>query len=278
VRVIAFGVVAGAALACNLLVSTTGLAGPADGDGGGADTNVGSDGSANGNARSDAYRAAVLADQPLAYWRLGEPKAAMFVSDTASAGGQGLVQAGTNLGVPGVFGEGGDTAADFDGNKAGIDFADVFDFTENAVYSLEAWVRPTVVDAQFRRVIDHQLSNTQGYRLLVRAPSSSTPGISCGRCVPAGECVDARSDAVDFREFVHVVCAYDGSSVTLYIDGALAKKVALPTPIASASSPFRIGHQNDPAEVFVGSIDEVAVYDKVLATERVSAHYRAARP
>jgi hypothetical protein len=279
-------VVVVAAGACSVVVSTSGLSG-VDGDAGADAALIGSDGAAGldggasdpqAAARSEAYRAAVLADQPLAYWRLGEPKDAALVNDTVSGGGKGEVLNGTKLGMPGVFGQGGDTAAELDGRSAGVLFSDVFDFAGNASYTLEAWIHPTVVDDGYRRIVDKQQSNTAGYRFIVRAPSGSTPGISCGRCKEAGGCEDVRSDALEFGRFVHVVCVYDGSAITLYVDGAMAKTQSLPMPILASTAPVRIGNQKSTGEGFVGALDEVAVYDKVLSTQQVSAHYRAARP
>jgi hypothetical protein len=273
-------------VACSLVVSTSGLAGSADGTADAAADgprvveggDIGSDGApSEAVGRSITYRAAVVADQPLAYWRLGEPTGSPTAADAVAGGAAGAVQAGVTMGVPGVFGEGGDTAASFDGSKGAILLGEVFDFTGNVAYSLEAWVRPTVVDGSFRRVIDKQLSNTAGYRLHVRI-SGGMPAVACGRCKASGTCVDGTAVPVDFSKFVHVVCTYDGALASIYVDGLLAKTESLPDPILASTAPFRIGNQDSNGEGFVGAIDEVALYGKALAVERVNAHYRAARP
>jgi hypothetical protein len=74
---------------------------------------------------------------------------------------------------------------------------------------------------------------------------------------------------------------YDGTTVRLYVNGALAASQA-GTYTPNSSGPFVIGAFNYPArpsggwdDEFYGQIDEVALYSTALSATRIQAHYEA---
>jgi hypothetical protein len=76
--------------------------------------------------------------------------------------------------------------------------------------------------------------------------------------------------------FTHVVGTYDGSTLTLYLDGVQAGRHGASAAIDAASTDMTIGAtRNGTYGHFVGSLDEVALYDKALPLDRVAAHYAA---
>lgn len=90
-------------------------------------------------ARADVpadYRAAVLADTPLAYWTLDEASGAI-AADRSPDGRTGTLSGGVTLGVPGPFSAPANTAAGFD--ATGSLTAQV----PGTARSVEFWVRPS---------------------------------------------------------------------------------------------------------------------------------------
>jgi hypothetical protein len=75
-----------------------------------------------------------------------------------------------------------------------------------------------------------------------------------------------------------VVATFDGASLTLFVDGQ--KTQVTPDARSQAPKPVSAFIGADPAlstaDVMVGVIDEVAIYDKALDAARVASHFRAA--
>ena len=76
--------------------------------------------------------------------------------------------------------------------------------------------------------------------------------------------------------FHHVVASYDGSVLRLFIDGALGSQENDDRAAKPKDSALWIGRRADDARSIDGVIDEVAIYDKALAEDRIVAHHRAA--
>src|SRR5688572_13574818 len=100
-------------------------------------------------ARGD-YAAAVLADNPAAYWRMNEPVGAVAANDSSGNGGSGVYHNGVTLGVSGVLVEDpSNTASEYDGVNDGSGSAvggstDHFFCSPASLgsdYSVEFWFR-----------------------------------------------------------------------------------------------------------------------------------------
>src|SRR5712691_4763711 len=71
----------------------------------------------------------------------------------------------------------------------------------------------------------------------------------------------------------HVVGTFDGTTLRLYLNGALAASAPAAGPLSSGSGPAFIGRLGQNLYPFQGTIDEVAVFPVALSAERVRAHY-----
>jgi hypothetical protein len=66
----------------------------------------------------------------------------------------------------------------------------------------------------------------------------------------------------------------------LYIDGVKVSSGTITHALGKIGIPFAVGKQNCspcPANAFSGAFDELAIYDKALAEDRIFAHLAAAR-
>ena len=76
--------------------------------------------------------------------------------------------------------------------------------------------------------------------------------------------------------WTHVACAYDGSAVTLWKDGAVVQSQADSGPVLNSVSGLQIGSNipdvNHPnADLFIGMLDEVGIWKVALTTAEVRA-------
>jgi len=161
---------------------------------------------------ASSYADGILGTSGLAgYWRFGE------VSGTVATAARGAVTGsygvGVTLGRAGLIGGDSNTAAGVGGaSGADVRFGDVFDFTGNERFSLEAWVKPTTVDATSRRVFSKEWSNAggvQGYFLV----NNSTRVFFSRMRDGAYESVSGPSLKAGTR--YHVAVSYDGSTLSL---------------------------------------------------------------
>lgn len=238
------------------------------------------------------YPAAVLADGPMAYFRLDE-----------SAGTTAYDYVGGNNGIYTnvLLGQSGyspstdptETAAEFgdvgaDNNYVGnvplyLNFATN---TGNAEITVEAWV-----NQYFAPVVGNGIV-TIGYgganQLLLDTGATSAGFLRFGIRNAAGTSFLANSGvsiATDGRwHYVVGVCDEAGGHLYLYLDGVqIASSSITPNSgIMATTIPLSIGAResanNDPIDYdfqFIGKINDVAIYNKALTSAQVQSHYFA---
>lgn len=220
---------------------------------------------------TSAYAQVVLSDQPLGYWRLDEgngPTAASMVT----TGPDGTYSPGCFFGAPGALL--GNAAVKFDGASCRIDFGNVFPFEDMASFSLEAWVNPGVPDSPLGRICSKEEAGAnkhQGYALLLDGSE-----VSFDRWLnDAVDSVNAASPLAQGR-FSHVVATYDGTRLSVYIDGELSSWEDTTKALMNVSNSFMVGASSLSNDFFFqGVLDEIAVYGTALSATQVRAHYDA---
>jgi hypothetical protein len=77
----------------------------------------------------------------------------------------------------------------------------------------------------------------------------------------------------------HVVATYDGTTISIYVNGLIDNSTSGTGPITNYdASDFGLGIGNTYGGGnggFVGVIDEVAIYNYALSATRILAHYQA---
>lgn len=225
------------------------------------------------DARS-GYSAVVLADQPVAYWRLGAGSTATAVDETGN-GNTGTFGGGAVTGEPGALVGDPDPAVLFDGVDDRVTMGDRLSFEGTAMFSIEAWVKPTT-SAAYLGVVSKADEDDGGfmrtgyhmYSQYMAAGFERSDGVINQ---------DVRTGALPLDAWSYVVVTYDGLTLSLFVDGTfqMASEQVVSIPATSAS--FTIGARNGGSQLFfIGAIDEVAVYDRPLSPATIDAHRRAA--
>jgi hypothetical protein len=225
------------------------------------------------------YRAAILGDQPTAYWRLGEDPGSTVAEDEKHRL-PGTYEGSPTLGVEHLLGPSGrcrrvddDTSADFDGlvtQPLGqwVDVADgdALAFAGREPFSLEAWIHPHNLNTVTRRVFSKE-GPDGGYLVGVRSD-----GLFFSRYVDGlWTTLQAPIDATDW---MHVLATYDGDTMRLYVNGALAAERASALELPAEREDLSIGAKQGKWRFFAGGLDELAVYDYALSADRAFAHWR----
>ena len=228
-----------------------------------------------GDAQRDPYRAAVLADAPAAYFRLGDATpvdaadevgpAACSYFGKVSPGREGAVASG-NTAV--VFG-------DADRRVGAVNCGDRFDFAGQAAFSLELWFKGEST-GDYKTLVGKYRDPTvaAGYKLHLLNKT-----LTFARGNNGSDQTLAPFDLPMLGLWTHVVATYDGAFMVLYIDGALQRTIPSVVSVPDSSTDFQIGAENgatNPTTPFFGSIDEVAVYERALTGAQARAHFIAA--
>jgi hypothetical protein len=72
--------------------------------------------------------------------------------------------------------------------------------------------------------------------------------------------------------FTYVVAQYTGTTLDIYVDGNLGSTASEVRAAADVAATALAG-SSVAGNQFVGSLDELAVYDKALTIEQISHHY-----
>lgn len=225
----------------------------------------------------DSYSDLILSRFPVAYWRLNEV-AGTAAADSALVAHPGTLTGGVTLGAAGGTTD-GDHSMSFDGTGR-IQTPDSADtqFLGVAPFSLECWVKPSSIPLNsFERVLskEHTAPSRNGYLIYVNdtgtggyvgferwsAGSSNASGTSTPGSIPVGK-------------WTHLVATYDGSRMTIYINGAQAVTASGQT-LAVVANPdaFTIAAIAGGTSMFRGAVDEVVIYGRGLTAGEVLLSY-----
>jgi hypothetical protein len=218
------------------------------------------------------YREAVLADAPIAYWRLGDA-VATAQDETAHVAGS-YVGSCTHA-VGGALAADPDGAVGFDGATCEITLGDNFTFTGNVPYAVEVWIDASRTLAYEHYVTMETRSGGSGSGTPVDGwavfRDNGPIGLMFERVI-AGTGVKTTPIVIPANQWLYVVAVYDGAIISVYVDGSLIQTIS----DARVAPPFvgtaLIGAHSQGA-FFDGTLDEVAIYDHVLTPTEIQRHH-----
>jgi Concanavalin A-like lectin/glucanases superfamily len=224
------------------------------------------------------YADEVLADSPLAYWRLGESSGTTAVDEMATYSASYV--ASPTLGVTGAVS--GDTAVTLNGSTQYMDAGDVLDMGTSD-WTIECWVKTTAND--WSAVAKSIAADIYG-RYAIFYTGGVLYGLmfwATGTGVEFGWTSNTPKDGA----WHHIALTFDrDGNATLYFDGSSVASTSIAAGSAvnmQSTDPLYLGAYGNatatgPLSGFVlnGSIDEVAIYNTALSSGRIAAHYAAA--
>lgn len=243
------------------------------------------------------YSTQVLADNPVAYYRLNEAAGSTSATDLAPpAGANNAAQEGGTVafGVPSLINEPGSTAARFSDSAAvgnGRLIAPAFDKIGTG-FTVEYWIRPTAMPTNCCSplVSDGDGADGDGFFMMnyIIGPGQGTTGDIRPHYSrvnsPLSSAPNDSTLALVNGQTYHVVTTWDASAgspatnnANIYINGVLDSSFTVTKNFdpANENNPLFLGRDNRAG--YAGAdfvLDEVALYDYALSAARVTAHYQ----
>ena len=213
-----------------------------------------------------SYSAAVLADSPIIYWRLGDTSGTTAV-DSSGNSHDGTYTGSPVMSVAGALVGDADTCVTFDGtnDKVDITYGAFMDATNITV---EAWIKTTATG--LRAIWDRDKSLRVWQMLL------NSGNLQFTKIGGTGGNVTAATTGLSLNDgnWHHLVATYDGTNIKLYVDGALAQTTAAGA-LSTAAAAMSVGVNNTSTARFNGQIDEAAYYGTALSAARILVHYQS---
>jgi hypothetical protein len=212
------------------------------------------------------YAAAVAADSPMTYYRLGEPLGSGLGADSAGRGNL-LEYSHVTLKADGALPTDIDTAASVDGGCCigtghptlpGYDDARTVEFLVRPLDDYGRWVL-----GWGRGDTDAGFNVGVGDRVILVSGWGDDLSFPVQRPLRDGA-------------YHHIAVSYDGAVVTAYLDGVAVGTKSFAHPLDTVDdSGLVVGAALNGGSAFYGSLDEVAVYGTALSAGQIGAHFAA---
>ncbi len=201
----------------------------------------------------------------MSYWRLGEASGSVAADSVAT--NPGAYANGVTLGAASLTSDKSNTAASFNGVKNYVSVPSVAGLSPTSALTLEVWVRPAAKPAagSFASVV----TKTESYSLQFNGPQLEFTTIQGG----TRRRVQAPAGAVLAGQAYHVVGTYDGTTQRLFINGVQVASGSFAGAINANTNSLLMGSWNGTSEFLSGTIDDVALYAKVLTPVQIANHY-----
>ena len=181
------------------------------------------------------------------------------VTDASGNGNNGTI-ANATWAASGKYGK----ALQFNGTNALVTIPDSASLHLSSAMTLEAWVNPSTVNANWRDVI---YKGNDNYYLEATSSNASRPDAGM---IAGGSYADAfGTAALPANTWSYLTETYDGSTLRLYVNGTQVASTAHTGAIATSTNPLQIGGDSLYGQYFAGLIDEVRVYNTALTATQI---------
>lgn len=236
---------------------------------------------------TSAYRTAILADSPVAYWRFEEADGTVAKDEIANAH-PGTYFGTTQHGAPGISAN--EKAVKLDGKSGCIGVGEFFRFAGRVAFSVEGWVNISTYGKDGTRVV-----STEGFPTGIRSGWSlsasygdtgfpyfdawNSEGADNIWTMGAYSSTSKDRGTLPLNEWVYLVGTYTDTSEEIWVNGVLRdKQNQTGNPLPNEGTMSLGCASNGSGNIYLpltGSLDEVAIYDKALSKAQIEAHFAA---
>ena len=192
----------------------------------------------------------------VAYYRMNEGSGTTTVNSAASTGIDGtLINSPAWIASPVQFAA---NALSFDGTDDNITVPDDNTLDISAAITLEAWCYATK-NIGIQNVISKSSSSANNGYIFPRTDNGWSSVIIYFHIADGWKTLSAPYPSLN--AWHHLAATYDGASIKLYINGALAASMAQTGAITTNGNPLALGNQTGFSEYFGGYADEMRVWN-----------------
>jgi chitodextrinase len=191
------------------------------------------------------------------------------VSDVSGNGNTGTIVNATWT-TAGKFGG----ALSFNGTNAQVVINDSASLHLTSAATLEAWVNPSSALTGWQDVIYKPLDN---FFLEASSSNGNKPGTGV-LLTSSAEPLAYGSAALTASTWTHLAMTYDGTTLKIYVNGALVTSTTQTGTITTSTNALQIGGDTTYGQYFKGLIDEVRVYNIALTQAQIQTDMATALP
>lgn len=217
----------------------------------------------------------VLADSPLAYWKLGESSPASAAADASGNGRNGAYVNTPTMGAGSLIVGDSVTSMNIASNTgqcmqvADAAWMDVNAITVECLFQLTGATDVTNGDA-----IVSRYTAGGGFNWAVLRNTSGQIAFQCRNA--SATVYNVPGPSITLNQNYYVACTYDGSNTRLYVAGLQAASVAVTGNLQQGSSPIEVGRYSQTnATTPAAFIQRVAIHNSALSAARILAHQAA---
>jgi len=229
------------------------------------------------------YRATVMADTPLHYWRFGDPDPGTLPQPVTDETGNftGIYDGTLTFGRPGILpSDAGNATFGSSGTFGGVGISDAASLTPAGSFAIEGWIKMTSTPVTRETIISKEVAGSvfPEYAFYIDASMQlhfelfSQDGIT-------NSSLTTSSTVLSINTLYHLVAVFRTSDTIprIFINGAQdTVGSAWPFTVWNSTSDVGVGFtQGGTTMGASGDMQEYAYYDHDLSDARILAHYNA---
>jgi hypothetical protein len=231
------------------------------------------------------YPTTILADKPLAYWRLDETAGNSTATDSSASGLYSANYIYSSDGLYPVLG-----APGIDTNSISLSASDAPDYVQlpynsdlnqPGPFSFEIWIRPTSEPAPGSGAYRCPIGNSAAYDTATQSgwyvyQTPDSPS-ELALVTPTGDVFITTTNYKLFNWY-YLAGTYDGTNMSFYLNGVLVGTQRASVYVANSvnnagACSFSLGQRGDGYGNFDGGLDDAAFYTNALTAAQILTHY-----
>jgi hypothetical protein len=217
---------------------------------------------------TSAYRDAVLASNPVSYWRLGESSGVVAADEIGA--NPGSYTNSPTLSAIGAIWNDSDRAVSFDGVNDLVSVPHSSSLNATTGATVETWVKRTKTGI-WQPLVGKPLngqSKLENYSLWLNSSNKPTAFFGDGTTYVTV----STAGAID-SNWHHVVATYDNATAKIYLDGTLSATKTSTVRLTANTDRLYMASTATGGYTLGGTLDEVAVYTSVLSASQIQSHF-----
>lgn len=135
--------------------------------------------------------------------------------------------------------------------------------------TISAWVAPDYLENGNNTIMNRGIAATPDFTL---AFTNNGTNIEFTTRTTTSATLNYAIDPDDYQDYwTHVAAVFNGSQMTLYIDGVQVAQTTRTSGTVVNSSNFTVGSKDSTTDFFSGTLDEIRVYERGLTASQISA-------